>query len=58
MTTRTARLWAVLAGLAAIVVSTLAGTVLSEVLAGIACILLAAFLVALDGLRKRGHTRR
>lgn len=52
------RLLAVLVGVTAVIGATVQGSALSEGLAGITCILLALFLVRLDGLRKRGGTRR
>ena len=58
MTPRTARLWAVLAALGVVIAATLAGTVTATVLAGVVLIGTSLFLVALDGLRKRGRTRR
>lgn len=58
MRTRSVRLLAVLAGLAAVFGATVQGSALAEGLAGITCILLALLLVQLDGLRKRGGTRR
>lgn len=58
MTLRTVRLWAVLGGLAALVVATSVGTRLAEVGAGLLLIALALLLVRLDGLRKRGRSRR
>jgi hypothetical protein len=58
MTARTARLWAVLAALGAVTAAALDGTALASAAAGALCVLLAGFLVSLDGLRKRGRTRR
>lgn len=55
---RTARCWAVLAALAAVVAATLQGSALAEGLAGLACAAVAVTLVRLDSQRKRGGARR
>jgi hypothetical protein len=58
VTTRTARTWALLAGLGAVVAASLDASTGAYALAGVVCIACAVFLVYLDSLRRRGGTRR
>lgn len=58
MTARTARLWIILAGVAAVAVATLSGSAAALVGGCLFCVACVVALVALDGQRKRGRTRR
>jgi len=58
MTARTARWWIVLAGVAAVAAAALSGSGWSLAAGGMFCLACAVALVALDGQRKRGRTRR
>lgn len=58
MTARTARWWIVLAGLAVVAAATLSGSPLALAAGGMLCVACSVALVALDGQRKRGRTRR
>jgi hypothetical protein len=58
MTMRTARAWALLAGLGALVIAGLETSVAVDLAAGAFCIACAAALVRLDGLRRSGRRAR
>jgi len=58
MTIRTLRSWIVAGGLAAVLVAALLATPVAYLLAGLACIGGSGSLVWLDGLGKRGRSRR
>ena len=58
MTVRVLRRWIVLGALTALLLAALTASPLAYVLAGAACIGGSAALIGLDGLRKRGRTRR
>jgi hypothetical protein len=58
VTIRTLRSWIVAAALAAVLTAAALATPLAYLLAGFACIGGSVFLVRLDGLGKRGRSRR
>jgi hypothetical protein len=58
MTARTARLWIVLAGAAAVAAATLDGSETALAAGGMLCLALALAVMALDSQRKRRKTRR
>lgn len=58
MDVRTARVWAVLAGLCGLLAAGVWQSYAAFLLGGVACVLAAAALVALDGLRKYRRVRR
>jgi hypothetical protein len=58
MKARTARAWAVLAGLLAVVAASLDATAGAYAVAGAVLVAAALLIACLDGLRKRGRTPR